>query len=133
MKKLYLYRDAGSIPVDQFLRALPESQRIHLLWQIAKLLLPPDAAGKAPVKHFQMERYRGLYEIRDKLQDTLTRIIFTYSASGDVILLEAFIKTHKRTTEAGLASALAKLRRVELDPAQFLLETAPADYFKTMT
>lgn len=41
MKKLYLYRDAGSIPVDQFLRTLPDSQRVHLLWQIAKLLPCP--------------------------------------------------------------------------------------------
>ncbi|MBS6884278.1 Phage-related protein [uncultured Butyricicoccus sp.] len=132
MKKLYLYRDAGSIPVDQFLRTLPDSQRVHLLWQIAKLLLPPDMAGKAPVKHFQMERYRGLYEVRDKLHDTLTRIIFTYSVSGDVILLEAFIKKHKRTTEASLASALAKLRRVELDPAQFLLEVPSSTYLTSL-
>ena len=56
MKKLYLYRDAGSIPVDQFLRTLPDSQRVHLLWQIAKLLLPPDMVYGACLRGVTVRR-----------------------------------------------------------------------------
>lgn len=86
------------------------------------LILPRDTLGCPQVKHFQMDRYRCLYELRDKYQNQLIRIIFSYTSSGNVVLLEAFIKDHKRKTDVALAAALEKLRRIENDPAQFLLE-----------
>ena len=128
MKTLYLYQDKGDNAVKRFLQSFPSKQQERLLRQIAMLLLPQ--LGKPPVKHFQMDRYRSLFELRDKYKTTLTRIIFTYDAAGNVILLEAFIKNHKRKTDAALASALAKMRRIELDPAHFLLEVNITDYFK---
>lgn len=128
MKTLYLYQDKGDNAVKRFLQSFPSKQQERLLRQIAMLLLPQ--LGKPPVKHFQMDRYRSLYELRDKYKTTLTRIIFTYDAAGNVILLEAFIKKHKRKTDAALASALAKMRRIELDPAHFLLKVDITDYFK---
>ena len=93
MKTLYLYQDKGDNAVKRFLQSFPSKQQERLLRQIAMLLLPQ--LGKPPVKHFQMDRYRSLYELRDKYKTTLTRIIFTYDAAGNVILLEAFIKNHK--------------------------------------
>lgn len=128
MKTLYLYQDKGDNAVKRFLQSFPSKQQERLLRQIAMLLLPQ--LGKPPVKHFQMDRYRSLFELRDKYKTTLTRIIFTYDAAGNVILLEAFIKNHKRKTDAGMASSLAKMRRIELDPAHFLLEVDITDYFK---
>lgn len=128
MKTLYLYQDKGDNAVKRFLQSFPSKQQERLLRQIAMLLLPQ--LGKPPVKHFQMDRYRSLFELRDKYKTTLTRIIFTYDAAGNVILLEAFIKNHKRKTDAALASALAKMRRIELDPAHFLLKVDITDYFK---
>ena len=128
MKTLYLYQDKGDNAVKRFLQSFPSKQQERLLRQIAMLLLPQ--LGKPPVKHFQMDRYRSLFELRDKYKTTLTRIIFTYDAAGNVILLEAFIKNHKRKTDAALSSALAKMRRIELDPAHFLLEVDITDYFK---
>lgn len=128
MKTLYLYQDKGDNAVKRFLQSFPSKQQERPLRQIAMLLLPQ--LGKPPVKHFQMDRYRSLFELRDKYKTTLTRIIFTYDAVGNVILLEAFIKNHKRKTDAALASALAKMRRIELDPAHFLLEVNITDYFK---
>ena len=128
MKKIYTYQDSGGAAIERFLQSLPSKQQERLLRQIAMLLL--TQLGKPPVKHFQMDRYRCLFELRDKYKTTLTRIIFTYDAAGNVILLEAFIKNHKRKTDAALASALAKMRRIELDPAHFLLEVDITDYFK---
>lgn len=122
MKRFYTYQDAGGVAVEQFLQSFPSKQQERLLRQIAKLLLPQDILGKPPVKHFQMDRYRRMFELRDKYKDTLTRIIFTYDDAGDVILLEAFIKNHKRKTDAALEAALTKMRRIELDPAHFLLK-----------
>ena len=130
MKTLYLYQDKGDNAVKRFLQSFPSKQQERLLRQIAMLLLPQ--LGKPPVKHFQMDRYRSLFELRDKYKTTLTRIIFTYDAAGNVILLEAFIKNNKRKTDAALASALAKMRRIELDPTHFLLEVDITDYFKTI-
>lgn len=131
MKALYQYHDAGDVVIEQFLQSFPAKQQERLLRQIAMLLFPQ--LGKPPLKHFQMDRYRSLFELRDKYKTTLTRIIFTYDAGGNVILLEAFIKNHKRKTDAALASALAKMRRIELDPAHFLLEVDITDYFKKIT
>lgn len=130
MKRFYTYQDAGGVAVEQFLQSFPSKQQERLLRQIAKLLFPQDILGKPPVKHFQMDRYRRMFELRDKYKDTLTRIIFTYDDAGDVILLEAFIKNHKRKTDAALEAALTKMRRIELDPTHFLLEVDIAGLFK---
>lgn len=86
------------------------------------LILPRDTLGRPQVKHFQMDRYRCLYELRDKYQNQLIRIIFAHTSSDNVVLLEAFIKDHKRKTDVALDAALEKLRRIENDPTQFLLE-----------
>lgn len=120
MKNLYVYRKADEADIKQFLLALPDKQRDKFIRQIAMLILPGDILGRPQVKHFQMDRYRCLYEIRDKYQNTLVRIIFAYAPDGSVILLEAFIKDHKRKTDVALAAALEKLHRIEKDPAQFL-------------
>ncbi len=90
--------------------------------QIAMLILPSDMLGRPQVKHFQMKRYHSLYELRNKYQNTLIRIIFAYTSKENVVLLEAFIKNHKRKTDVALAVALDKLRRIENNPTQFLLE-----------
>lgn len=128
MKALYLYQDVGGAAIERFLQSFPPKQQERRLLHIAMLLHPQ--LGKPPVKHFQMERYRSLYELRDKYKTTLTRIIFAYDAAGNVILLEAFIKNHKRKTDAALASALAKMRRIELDPAHFLSPFDIIEYAK---
>ena len=128
MKKIYTYQDSGGTAIERFLQSLPSKQQERLLRQIAMLLLPQ--LGKPPVKHFQMDRYRSLFELRDKYKTTLTRIIFTYDAAGNVILLEAFIKNHKRKTDAAREYASAKMRRSERDPTQGLGEVDITDYFK---
>ena len=127
MKILYTYHDLGGDAIKQFLQTLHPKQQERLLWFITMLLLPRDTIGKPPVKHFQMDRYRRLFELRDKYKTTLSRVIFTYDSKGNVIILEAFIKNHKRKTDAALETALAKLRRIEHDPAQFLLKIDTPD------
>lgn len=65
MKKLYMYQDDRNTDVKQFLLALPDKQKGKFLRQIAMLILPKDTLGRPQVKHFQMDRYRCLYELRD--------------------------------------------------------------------
>lgn len=130
MKILYTYHDLGGDTIKQFLQTLHPKQQERLLWFITMLLLPRDTIGNPPVKHFQMDRYRRLFELRDKYKTTLSRVIFTYDSAGNVIILEAFIKNHKRQTDAALEAALTKMRRIELDPAHFLLEIDMTDLLK---
>ena len=122
MKRLFVYQDAETADIKQFVFSLPDKQRNKILTQIAMLILPSDMLGRPQVKHFQMKRYRSLYELRNKYQNTLIRIIFAYTSKENVVLLEAFIKNHKRKTDVALAAALDKLRRIENNPTQFLLE-----------
>ena len=76
------------------------------------------------VKHFSIEKYKRLYELRLKAAGTMVRIIF-YNIDENVILLNAFIKRDKRDTEQALEHALKlieHLDRVAKTPVDYLSE-----------
>ena len=76
------------------------------------------------VKHFSIEKYKRLYELRLKAAGTMGRIIF-YNIDENVILLNAFIKRDKRDTEQALEQALKlieHLDRVSETPVDYLSE-----------
>ena len=76
------------------------------------------------VKHFSIEKYKRLYELRLKAARTMVRIIF-YNIDENVILLNAFIKRDKRDTEQALEQALKlieHLDRVSETPVDYLSE-----------
>ena len=76
------------------------------------------------VKHFSIEKYKRLYELRIKAAGTMVRIIF-YNIDENVILLNAFIKRDKRDTEQALELALKlieHLDRVAETPVDYLTE-----------
>ena len=76
------------------------------------------------VKHFSIEKYKRLYELRLKAAGTMVRIIF-YNIDDNIILLNAFIKRDKRDTEQALEHALKlieNLDRVAETPVDYLTE-----------
>lgn len=76
------------------------------------------------VKHFSIEKYKRLYELRLKAAGTMVRIIF-YNIDDNVILLNAFIKRDKRDTEQALEHALKlieHLDRIAETPVDYLTE-----------
>lgn len=76
------------------------------------------------VKHFSIEKYKRLYELRLKAAGTMVRIIF-YNIDDNIILLNAFIKRDKRDTEQALEHALKlieHLDRVAETPVDYLME-----------
>ena len=76
------------------------------------------------VKHFSIEKYKRLYELRLKAAGTMVRIIF-YNIDENIILLNAFIKRDKRDTEQALEHALKiieTLDRVAETPVDYLTE-----------
>lgn len=76
------------------------------------------------VKHFSIEKYKRLYELRLKAAGTMVRIIF-YSIEENIILLNAFIKRDKRDTEQALEYALKLIERLDRSaetPVDYLSE-----------
>ena len=67
------------------------------------------------IKHFVIERYGQLYELREK-NKILVRIIFTI-CDGDILLLTPFVKRQKRDTMQALEASLNMLADVRADPA----------------
>ena len=59
---------------------------------ILRIIADENNFMKEPyVKHFSVERYKSLYELRLKALGTMVRIIF-YNVENNIILLNAFIK-----------------------------------------
>lgn len=76
------------------------------------------------VKHFSIEKYKRLYELRLKAAGTMVRIIF-YSIEENIILLNAFIKRDKRDTKQALEYALKLIERLDRSaetPVDYLSE-----------
>ena len=76
------------------------------------------------VKHFSIEKYKRLYELRLKAAGMMVRIIF-YNIEENIILLNAFIKRDKRDTEQALDYALKLIERLDRSaetPVDYLSE-----------
>ena len=83
--------------------------RDKLIRQLIALPHTPRAALKEPhFKHFSLERYRGLYELRERGR-VMVRIIFTLLPDGSALLLYAFVKRRGRDTMRALERALQVL------------------------
>ena len=63
------------------------------------------------VKHFCIERYQALYELRAKSKN-LVRIIFTLSDDGDILFLTPLTKRQQRTTMQALDRSLDCLTHI---------------------
>ena len=93
MKLLIAVPAEGSVPLLEFFGLLDEKQR------------------EPYVKHFCIERYQALYELRAKSKN-LVRIIFTLTDDGDILFLTPFIKRHKRNTMQALDRSLDCLTHI---------------------
>ena len=110
MDNIKVYQPPGEVSqVEAFIEDLHPRLREKLLWQIFRLSRTPPAGLKEPhYKHFSIEKYRGLYELREKNRIVI-RIIFTVLPSGEVLLLYAFQKRQSRDTMRALEQSLKLL------------------------
>ena len=112
MKLLTAAPADGVPPLFDFFGALDEKQRQKRLSLFSMLLQAPAAVMREPyVKHFRIERYQSLYELRAKSKN-LVRIIFTLTEDGDVLFLTPFVKRHKRNTMQALERSLEYLAHI---------------------
>lgn len=103
----------GPPPLCRFFHDLDSKQRDKLLTLFLMLIRMPAAVMREPyVKHFTVERYQSLYELRAKSK-VMVRIIFCKSAEGDIIFLTPFAKRDRRDTMRALEAALTQKASVE--------------------
>lgn len=103
-------------PVARFIDSLDARQREKVIRQLAVLPNTPRASLREPhYKHFTLERYRELYELRERGK-VLVRIIFTIQSDGEILLLHAFVKRQSRDTMQALEQSLNILARLRERP-----------------
>ena len=120
MKKIYLYKSpSGDTPFLDFTAALDEKACKKLEYALKSMAISQGRLTEPQVKHFSIERYRQLYEVREKAR-VLIRVIFMLDDDGNVILLHPFIKRHKRNTNQALEISLAMLKEINQNPDALL-------------
>ena len=110
MDRIKIYKPPdGSAQTADFIESLESRLRDKLVRQIFYLSRTPLPELREPhYKHFSIEKYQSLYELREKGR-VVVRIIFTPCPSGDYLLLHAFVKRQKRDTEKALEHSLRLL------------------------
>ena len=107
MKDILVYQPpADPAQVSLFIDGLEPKLREKLLRQIIPLpRMPPSILREPHYKHFSLERYRSLYEVRAK-NGVAVRVIFTILPEGRVLLLYGFSKRQSRDTIRALDQSL---------------------------
>jgi len=110
MKVFYVTPTGRQPPLLEFLNTLEPKLQRKLFSQFLLLSKPPLPC-EPHVKHFSIEKYNHLYELRTKSK-IMIRIIFTIQNDKSILLLTPFIKKHKRNTMQALDSSLKLLAQV---------------------
>ena len=107
MKDVLVYRPPDTpTQAALFIEGLEPKLREKLLRQIIPLpRMPPSILREPHYKHFTLERYRSLYEVRAK-NGVAVRVIFTILPEGRVLLLYGFSKRQSRDTIRALDQSL---------------------------
>jgi len=125
VRKIYIYKnDAAKGQVDALINASNIKIRKKFDFILRYIADERNQFKEPYVKHFSIEKYKRLYELRLKAAGTMVRIIF-YNIDDNIILLNAFIKRDKRDTEQALEHALKlieHLDRVAETPVDYLTE-----------
>lgn len=121
MRRIYTYKNNGVCPVDDFFQNANEKIRNKFLFQLEYIQNEKNCLYEPYVKHFSIEKYRQLYELRMKASGLMVRVIF-YEHCGEVILLHAFYKRDRKDTEKALETAQKRLTKItaaagEVSPA----------------
>lgn len=117
MKDVLVYQSPDSTAqAALFIEGLAPKLREKLLRQIIPLpRMPPSILREPHYKHFTLERYRSLYEVRAK-GGIAVRIIFTILPGGRILLLCGFVKKQSRDTMRALEQSLGILSELRDHP-----------------
>ena len=117
MRSILIYQPPDQAEtVGAFIDSLDPKMREKLNWQLFRLVYVHPCQLREPhFKHFSLERYRELYELREKGKQ-LVRIIYTVRPNGEVLLLHGFIKRQNRDTNLALEQSLRILAELREHP-----------------
>lgn len=125
MRKIYVYRnDAGEVPVLRFIESTHKKIRSKFDFMLQFVKDERNMLCEPYVKHFSIDKYKMLYELRIRANGTMVRVIY-YRAEENIILLHAFFKKSRRDTENALEYALKILSSFDdsaLYPTEHLTE-----------
>ena len=116
MRKIYIY-DAGESQVEKFFLKADSKIQKKLRFQMEYIKDVRNSFTEPHIKHFTIDRYKELYELRIKAAGTMVRVIF-YEDDCDILLLYAFYKHDKRDTQKALDTAIKILSSYKADPAR---------------
>ncbi len=92
MRKIYYYQpEEKSAPFLDFMDSLDSKARRKIIYALRCMAINQGKFSEPQVKHFSIERYKRLYELREKAR-VLLRIIFVTDAAGNIVLLHPFVK-----------------------------------------
>ena len=111
MRKIYAYTKDNRSSVEEFIKATNDKIKEKLIFQLVYIKDESNPFCEPYVKHFSMERYRKMYELRLKAAETMIRIIF-YEHDGEIVFLHAFHKRDRKDTDRGLESSLKILESI---------------------
>lgn len=116
MHTVKIYHPPGrDAPMEQFLASLDKKLQAKLKRQLIMLAHARLSDLHEPhFKHFVLERYSQLYELREKSR-VLVRVIFVIR-DGDILLLTPFIKRQPRDTMRALEASLGMLAEIREHP-----------------
>ena len=125
MRKIYVYRsDIGEVPVLRFIESTHKKIRSKFDFMLQFVKDERNMLCEPYVKHFSIDKYKMLYELRIRANGTMVRVIY-YKAEENIILLHAFFKKSRRDTENALEYALKILNSFDdgaLYPTEHLTE-----------
>lgn len=125
MRKIYVYRnDTGEVPVLRFIESTHKKIRSKFDFMLQFVKDERNMLCEPYVKHFSIDKYKMLYELRIRANGTMVRVIY-YKAEENIILLHAFFKKSRRDTENALEYALKILSSFDdsaLYPTEHLTE-----------
>lgn len=121
MRKVYVYRNnSGEIPVSDFIENTHKKIRSKFEFMLRYIKDENNPLCEPYVKHFTIDKYKMLYELRIRANGTMVRIIY-YKAEENIILLHALFKKSRRDTENALEYALKILNSFD-DSALYPME-----------
>ena len=92
MKGVSIYQPPGrTAQAALFIEGLDPKLREKLLRQIIPLpRMPPSTLREPHYKHFALEKYRSLYEVREKGR-SVVRVVFSIRPGVEILLLCGFV------------------------------------------
>ena len=98
MRKVYTYFNGNTCPVCDFIDQTEPKIHKKFLFCLEYIKDEKNSFCELYVRHFSIEKYSKLYELRIKIAGTMVRIIF-YEHDGNIYLLYAFYKKDRKDTE----------------------------------